>query len=124
MLNLELNQDPATLVPGQRIEGKFSWNLQKPPQTAFVRLFWYTEGRGDQDVGIVAEHDVHTPSASHSATFQFDLPDSPCSFNGQLISLKWAIELVINKGKEVERIDLQVSPWVEVVTLGKAPGQD
>lgn len=116
---LQLNQDPATLVPGQVIDGVVGWETNDPPSRAMLRLFWYTEGRGTQDVGVVEELVLPAGQASCRGTFQFTIPDAPYSFRGPLITLKWAIELVLNKGKEVERLELVVSPWVEQVTLAK-----
>jgi len=114
---LQLNQDPASLVPGQVIDGVAEWLLDDPPKTAVLRLFWYTEGRGTQDVGIVQELALPTAGRACRGTFRFTIPDAPYSFRGQLITLKWAIELIVNKGKALDRIDLIVSPWVEQVTL-------
>ena len=118
-LVLKLNQDPTTLVPGQVIDGSAGWRLEDKPKSAALRLFWYTEGRGTMDVGIVEELTLPADHAEMSGTFRFTLPAAPYSFHGQLIALKWAIELLVNNGKLVERIDLVVSPWVEQVSLKK-----
>lgn len=118
-LSVQLNQDPTTLVPGQTIDGTVGWDRESPPKKAMLRLFWYTEGRGTQDVGVLEELELPTDHKQLQGTFRFSLPASPYSFQGQLITLKWAIELVLNKGKEVERLDLIVSPWVEQVSLKK-----
>ena len=120
-LVLQLKQDPATIVPGQIIEGTAGWHLDDAPKSALLRLFWYTEGRGTQEVRIVEELTLPTDLAEMSGTFRFSLPGLPYSFQGQLITLKWAIELLVNKDKEVERLDLIVSPWVEQVKLAKVP---
>jgi len=116
-LNLQLTQDPSTLVPGQVIDGNVGWNMDEPPKRAMLRLFWYTEGRGTQDVGIIDELELPSQRATCQGTFRFTIPDVPYSFQGRLVTLKWAIELVLNKGKQVERLDLIVSPWVEQVKL-------
>jgi hypothetical protein len=113
-----LTQAAQELVPGQEIDGRAAWQLDDAPKRASLRLFWYTEGRGNQDVGIVAEEEFDPIRASHDEEYRFTIPESPYSFSGKLISLRWAIELVIDKGKEVERIELMVSPWVEEVKLG------
>lgn len=118
-LTLTLNQDPSTIVPGQIIDGTVGWQLEDAPRTAVLRLFWYTEGRGTQDVGVVEELNLPTNLAQLSGTFRFTVPAAPYSFQGQLIALKWAIELLLNKQKLVERIELVVSPWVEQVSLKK-----
>ena len=116
---LGLSQDPVNLVPGQTIDGTLGWQRETAPKKAMLRLFWFTEGRGTQDVGVVEEIELPAEQANLRGTFRFNIPDIPYSFQGQLITLKWAIELVLNKGKEVERLDLVVSPWVEQVKLQK-----
>lgn len=116
-LTLRLSQDPTTLVPGQIIDGRAGWHMEDAPKRAMLRLFWYTEGRGTQDVGIVEELELPSGRASCQGSFHFTIPDTPYSFQGHLVTLKWAIELVLNKGKQVERLDLIVSPWVEQVKL-------
>lgn len=116
-LSLQLNQDPTTLVPGQVIDGVVEWRLDSPPKTAALRLFWYTEGRGTQDVGVVEEINLPTQRREGRGTFRFTIPLAPFSFQGQLVTVKWAVELLFNKGKDVQRLDLIVSPWVEQVKL-------
>lgn len=118
-LELRLNQDPTTLVPGQVIDGTAGWRLDDTPRSAELRLFWYTEGRGTCDVGLVEVLRLPVNQASLTGTFRFTLPAAPYSFQGQLVALKWAIELIVNDGKLVERLDLVVSPWVEQVSLKK-----
>ena len=118
MVTLTLTQAAQELVPGQEISGRAAWQFDKVPKRASLRLFWYTEGRGNQDVGIVQEEEFDPIRMSHDEEFRFTLPDRPYSFSGKLISLRWAIELVIDKGKHLERIELMVSPWVEEVKLG------
>lgn len=118
-LTLTLNQDPNTLVPGQVIEGTAGWRLPDAPRNAVLRLFWYTEGRGTRDIGIVQELRIPATYAEMSGTFRMNVPPMPYSFNGQLIALKWALELLVDNEKLVERVELVVSPWVEQVMLKK-----
>lgn len=118
-LSLQLHQDPNTLVPGQVLEGALGWRLDDPPKSAVLRLFWYTEGKGSMDVEVVEELVLPTHLPEIQGTFRFSLPAAPYSFQGQLISLRWAIELILNNGKRVQRLPLIVSPWVEQVTLKK-----
>ena len=118
-LTLRINQDPNTLVPGQVIDGVAGWRLDDAPKDALLRLFWFTEGKGTCDVGVVEELTLPHHLAELSGTFRFTIPAAPYSFCGQLITLKWAIELLVDKGDLVERLDLIVSPWVEQVSLKK-----
>lgn len=117
MLTLQIAEAPLELVPGQTIHVRAGWQRDEPPESARVTLFWYTQGRGTQDVGVVAEQDLDTSLLSQEEQFEFTIPPSPYSFSGTLIALKWAVELIIDRGDEVERLELMVSPWVEQVRL-------
>lgn len=118
MLEIVLNQPPLELVPGQEINGLVRWDLPQAPRDAVLRLFWYTEGKGTTDVGIIADQSILRMMPIVEESFRFTLPYGPYSFKGKLITLCWALELLIDKGKQSSRLDLMVSPWVEQVTLG------
>jgi len=116
-LTLKLDQDPATLVPGQVVEGTAGWNLDAPPGMAMLRLFWYTEGKGTQNVGVIEDLALPANRASCLSTFRMTIPEAPYSFQGTAFTLQWAFELNVGNGHHVERLPLVVSPWVEQVTL-------
>jgi len=118
-VELQLRNDPGALVPGEVLEGSVGWGLDSAPSSAVLRLFWYSAGRGSMDVEIVEELTLPAHRAEICGDFRIPLPNAPYSFRGQLVSLRWAMELVIDRGKHVKRIDLTVSPWVEQVTLPK-----
>ncbi len=117
MLTVTLDNDLTEFAPGQIIGGIAGWNREEPPKEAVLRLFWYTEGRGTQDVNVVEEMEFPVLSAQHEERFQFTLPDQPYSYSGAITSVQWALELVLNKGKEVQRVDILISPWTEKLTL-------
>ncbi len=118
MMEIILDQGPLELVPGQEISGTARWNMPNAPRDANLRLFWYTEGRGTTDVGLVDELPIQRMMPLHEERFRFTLPMGPYSFQGKLITLRWALELLLDKGKQSTRLDLMVSPWVEQVSLG------
>lgn len=108
VLRIELDDAPAVFRPGETIRGRAVWQLDTPPEDLEVRLFWYTEGKGDQDVGVVERLDLDPGRPSGEEEFEFEVPWAPLSFSGQLISLAWAIELVANPGAWTGRVDLVV----------------
>jgi len=105
--------------PGEEVSGAIGWTLDKQPKSAEVRLFWYTAGKGTRDVGVVATQKLEAPQANDERSFSFRLPESPYSFSGTLISLIWAIELVVDPGGLSERLEITVSPTGEEIVLGK-----
>lgn len=122
-LNVSINGDATGFAPNAVIEGEAKWEVDYQPKTVVLRLFWYTVGKGTLDVGI-AEEKVLSSAPAHQENFRFQLPEAPYSFSGQLIALKWAIELVINNGKDTARVELVLSPWTEIPQLPKVEDKD
>ena len=109
-LKLETHEDQRAYRPGDRIEGVAGWDLDQPPRSAEVRLFWHTSGKGDTDVAIAAVHRFESPSAVDAQIFGMDAPAGPYSFSGRLVSLQWTLELVLEPGGHARRLDLTIGP--------------
>ena len=118
-LKIEMSDDRLAFMPGQTIQGRFVWTLDRDVQAVEVRLIWFTHGKGTQDVSIVATRRVEKPARSGQDAFEFKLPVGPYSFTGKLITLSWALELLTLPGDQAERIDFILSPtehWVVLPT--------
>jgi len=83
--------------PRDLVELLVRWSLPSAPKSLEARLFWFTRGKGTEDVGIVATERVPDPTAQGRHRVRFTLPEAPYSFSGKLISLVWAVELVADK---------------------------
>lgn len=116
---LYIDLDSTKLEPGQKVSGKILWALDKAPKEICLSMGWITEGRGTQDSKIEAEKIWETNEISGEEDFEFTLPPSPYSFEGTLISLNWAIELSLKKGKSEYRLPLTVSPTDSPAALGQ-----
>ena len=115
-MTLTLRDGTVTFRPGERVRGTARWELESPPAKVEARLFWYTRGKGTQDVEIVGTTVWEHPAAAESREFDLKLPDAPYSFSGKLISVLWALELVSEPAGEVARAEITVSPtWAEVL---------
>jgi len=121
-ITVEIRDGATSFRPGDDVEGTVRWRFDAPPKSLEVRLFWFTEGKGNQDVGIVETLPLAAPAAEEHRAFRFRLPAGPFSFSGKLISLLWAIEAVAEPGAEVGRVDLVVSPTGEEIHLPTLPG--
>ena len=106
--------------PGDEIEGTASWQLGEPAKAVELRLFWYTRGKGTTDAGIVDRARFDHPAQTDEYTFRLKLPDGPYSFSGKLISLIWALELVVEPSGEAERLEFTVSPTGKEIVLSGA----
>jgi hypothetical protein len=118
---INLDHDTHAFEPGSRISGTIEWKLDTPPKHVELRLFWFTKGAGDQDVKIVDEMRVDQNEASVESygrkQFSFLLPSGPFSFSGKLVSLIWALELVIPGVPETARVELVVAPGGREINL-------
>jgi hypothetical protein len=116
-LSLQTQDERTVYRPGETVAGVASWELPEAPRAVEVRLFWYTEGKGTQDVEVVDSVRFESPPAAHQEAFELTLGEGPFSFSGKLISLLWAIELVVQHPNDAARLDLVVSPTGREVLL-------
>ena len=122
MDTLSLDILPNTVArPRSVIGGTAHWSLDAPPTLIEVRLFWYTSGKGVTDVGVVEMLPFASPQREDQREFTLTLPREPYSFSGTLIALRWALELMLEPGGFVERLEFVLSPTGQPVVLG-SPG--
>ena len=117
LLTISTKGGGSWFKPGEELEGTVFWQLDEEADAVDVRLFWYTEGKGTQDVEVVANRHMAQPGLSGTRPFEFEIPRGPYSFSGKLITLSWAIELVVLPSGETERFDLVVGPQPVEVDL-------
>lgn len=83
--------------PGETVELTGLWALRAAPRSIEARLFWFTRGKGSEDLEVVAMQPAAGTPAAGEHRFRFTLPDGPWSFSGKLITLQWAVELVADE---------------------------
>jgi hypothetical protein len=120
-LKIEIAGGRTAFEPGDELAGQATWQLNKLPHTVELRLFWFTSGAGNQDIGVVETVRFEQFSMNDSRSFRFRLPAAPYSFEGNLITLNWALELVGSPFKEVERVEVVIAPGGKAVQLGTLP---
>ena len=118
-LRIDVNGGQKGYKPGETIGGRVKWQVDEQPESAELRLFWYTRGKGTQDVGNVETVVFQTPQMNDDRSFSVTLPREPYSFSGKLISLVWAIELIVEPGSIVERQEFVMSSSGAEVVLGE-----
>lgn len=118
-LTVGLEAGQTSFAPGETIRGTARWRLDEVPDEGLeVRLFWYTEGKGDRDVEVVETVELGSASTAGSRDFSFSTPAAPLSFSGKLISLVWAIELVALPDGDAGRQEIMVSHTGEEIRIG------
>lgn len=107
----------ATVKPFEALEGVVRWLRSERPPALELRVFWMTRGRGTEEVSVEAVSPVSL-GADGSVAFSIPLPGLPWSFDGQLISLSWAVELVDDQGEGCAMEEFVLSPDGVVRKLG------
>jgi hypothetical protein len=121
-IRIEIRDGSTAFLPGETVEGTVAWHFDRPAQSVELRLLWYTEGRGDQDVAVVETVPLADPGVEESRPFRILLPEGPFSFSGKLISLVWALEAVALPGSRAERLPIVVSPTRRKILLPPSTG--
>jgi len=119
-LTLQFENGAAKFKPGETLRGLAGWRLDQPATSIDLRLFYYTEGKGTQDVVIIHTTSLDNPLQRGSHPFQFDLPATPYSFSGNLISLIWAVEMIVRPSNESTRLPFILSSNGEEIVLRTA----
>jgi hypothetical protein len=114
---IETNDGATSFRPGDVVAGTLRWQLPEPPETIELRLFWSTEGKGDQDLEVVEAISFTSPGAQGRRPFQVRLPQGPYSFSGKLITLSWALEAIAQPGNRAGNLFITVSPTGEEIRL-------
>ena len=110
MLRISLEGSRKNFRPHESVSGTASWQLGESVKAIEIHLCFYTQGKGTSDVHIVETIRIDTPPENGSEKFSWQLPLSPYSFSGKLISLIWAVEVVVLPSAEAESITFEMSP--------------
>lgn len=125
-IEIELAEGKTAYRPGEEVVGKVAWSVEgdaaegdraAPPERAEVHLAWFTRGVGDEDSDLVASVELPEPAASDWREFRLRLPAGPYSVTGNLVSVAWAVEAVLEPGSRAHRVEIVVSPTGHPVRL-------
>jgi hypothetical protein len=117
MIQLGLRENRTAYAPRDELVGAALWELEAAPTSAEVHLVWSTKGKGTEDAALAATVTFDAPLAGDTRPFSLRLPASPYSFSGRLISLVWAVELVLQPANLSQRVEIVVAPGGAEVIL-------
>lgn len=110
MITISLDQSTTQYRPGETISGTVSWTeLGAETDGIEIRLLWYTQGKGNQDLEVVESLPRNITQPTGSTPFEFTAPTRPFSFSGKLISLIWTIEVVVFPSQDGYREQVTLS---------------
>jgi hypothetical protein len=116
-LSLELRNGQAAYRPGEQITGRARWWFDKSPRQIEIQLLWSTRGKGEVDQKIVDSIILEAPADRGDHAFSFNLPQTPHSFSGKLISLQWSVKAIATKPIQEAQVNIIVSPSLREISL-------
>lgn len=127
LFSIVLDKSKRIYLPGESLQGEYQIDALDPADIRAVELsvLWYTEGKGDEDLAV-HYFERHTADAADVPTLhelhRFDvvLPNSPLSYEGVLIKIRWCVRLrvFLRQGKSyVSERDFQLGevPYAQSV---------
>ena len=114
---IEIEGNRRKFSPGDTLTGRVSWTFDADPKSAELRLFWYTSGKGTQNVGVENTITFNNPTLHERRDFSVMLPRAPYSCSGSLVSIIWALELIVEPGGRTERVNITLAPGGTEVIL-------
>lgn len=108
--SIAIEDGRRVFAPGDELTGTVAWRLPDDAERVDLRLHWRTEGKGTQDVEVVAEESWEAPGPRAERPYRFRFPPGPWSFSGTLISLVWGLELVAEPAGRLALLEITVSP--------------
>lgn len=118
MISLNLTEGKTAFAPGENLTGIVRWSGEQCPAWLELRLFWYTEGKGTQDLGVATTERFSELAVSGERSFRLPAPAHPPSCSGQLVSIRWALELVSADDQPVVKQNLVIAPGAREIVLG------
>jgi hypothetical protein len=107
---IHLDDAESAYRAGERLSGEY-WIESLPAdqiKAVEASVLWYTEGKGDEDMAIHEfwRRDVDDGLAIEPTLpehFSTTLPNSPLSYEGQIVKIRWCVRVrvFLQRGKEV-----------------------
>ena len=116
-LSIDIAELKTEFRPGENLQGTLRRNLSENPESVEISLFWRTEGKGTQDVGVIETKKFDNPGSLAQKEFSFKIPTEPYSFSGRLISIVWALEACAYPDEQTTRQEITISPTGKEVVL-------
>jgi hypothetical protein len=94
---------------GDEFEAEYQIDACDPEEIQAIEaaVLWYTEGKGDEDIGVHF-FERRTPADAEDGDlrplrrFRIRLPNSPLTYQGAIIAIRWCIRvrLFLKKGRQ------------------------
>jgi hypothetical protein len=87
----------AAFAPGAEVAGKVRVVAVEALGKTELSLLWYTEGKGDSDLGVVHHELIVEDETTREIekSFRVRLPLLPLSYAGKLLGIHWVVRVRI-----------------------------
>jgi hypothetical protein len=109
LIALRICSPTCTFRPGDRLQCEYQIDAVQPTeiQAVEVSVLWYTEGKGDEDLGV-HHFERYTPSDAIDGDLrqlhpvETILPPTPLSYHGAILKIRWCVRVRLfwGRGKE------------------------
>jgi hypothetical protein len=97
-----LDGERTVFQSGERLSGRYQvFDVEAADlQSVEVAVYWFTDGKGDEDQGVHFHHkrQADDPSPLTEGTFATILPPSPLSYDGVLFKIVWCVRVRAVRG--------------------------
>jgi hypothetical protein len=107
---IRLDGETLSYRPGEKFSGHYRIKSLEELSVKAIEasVLWYTEGKGDEDMAIHEfwrrdADDVYPIDPARPERFSTTLPNSPLSYEGRILKLRWCIRVRAfpSRGKEI-----------------------
>ena len=112
LISIRLPNEKQRFQPGDtlRCEYQVDYHTNEEMLAVEVSVLWFSEGKGDEDLGVHF-FERRTPGEIENGDlrqlwrFETLLPNSPLSYSGIIVKLRWCVRVRVfmKKGKDVIR---------------------
>lgn len=109
-VTIRLDGNGRVYRPGETLAGQYRLDrlASADVKAIEVSVMWHSEGKGDEDLAVhefwrrdLEENDLLT--AGRPERFSTTLPESPLSYDGAILKLRWCVRVrvFLHRGKEL-----------------------
>ena len=107
---VELENPQPVYYPGDVLSARYRLVAEEPCDVRAIEasLLWFTEGKGDEDLGVHFFEKVELPEVERRdcakpRRLTATMPRSPLSYDGFLIKIVWCVRvrMLLESGKEL-----------------------
>jgi hypothetical protein len=109
LISIQLHGKTPNYAPGDALECDYQIDAvsRDALQAVEASVLWYTEGKGDEDMGVHfferrVPADVEDGDLRQWRRFRTVLPNSPLSYAGEILSIRWCVRVrvFLKRGRE------------------------